>query len=326
MTIKEIAKLTGAELPENNLSAEIDNVTITPEDAEKGDLCFAENEEMLKIASKNGATAVVCSETLDFPAKSDICYLPVKDLPEAALKLAGYLAGEESVGVEFLDTKEVTYLKLILQHQKSIAFLPDTWESAFEMVMGSQKPLIVTDNRHYYNALRPKKVLFGEKVDGYVVSADSLFRTTFKIEKYIYQYRQFPHFHLGALQKAIALCEKYELPYRLDKINYTRHFKPIFLEGEPSVQEVMKNDKVVILSDNLEDILEARSYAANVGSWMAKTIVLVPPKTKVEGVKYPTYYQSDEEILELIGSLNYNYLFVYTDDKSLEEKIKKVYL
>jgi len=78
----------------------------------------------------------------------------------------------------------------------------------------------------------------------------------------------------------------------------------------------------VILSDNLEDILKAREYASDVGNWMAKTIVMVPPKTKVEGVKYPTYYRSSEEILELIGTLNYNYLFIYTEDGTLFQKIQ----
>ena len=326
MTIEEIARLTDAKIAEGSIPVKIDNVTIDPEASEKGDLCFAEDEAAIREAAANGASAIVCNQFQVSSMQQDLCCLTVTDVSEAALKLAGHLASEESSAIEFLPSRELSYLKMILTQKKSIAFLPDGWKEAFEIVMSGTKPLIVTDNIAYYQALRPKKAPFAEKADGYVVSADSLFRTTFKIEKYIYQYRQFPHFHLPALQRAIALCQQYALPWRLDRLGYTRHFKPIFLEGEPSVQEVMKNDKVVILSDNLEDILKARAYASDVGNWMAKTIVMVPPKTRVEGVKYPTFYHSAEEVVEMIGSLHYNYLFIYTDDRSLEQRIKKEFL
>ncbi len=323
MTIEEIAALTGATLREGTVSDVIESMTIRPEEAERGDLCFAEDEAGLEIAARSGAAAIVCQRRVPTPVACKSHLLEVEDVPLAALKLAGNLADEERVSLELLMPREITYLKMILKERRSVSPLPKAWKRAFSSMLEAKKPLYVTDDTTFYNALRPQKRAFSERADGYVVSADSLFRTTFKTGKYIYQYKQFPHFHLESLQKAIALCEKYALPYSLDKIGYTKHFRPIFLEGEPSVQEVMKNDKVVILSDNLEDIVLARNYAANVGSWMAKTIVAVPPKTKVEGVKYPTYYRSVDEILELIGSLNYNYLFVYTEDDALAQRIKE---
>ena len=327
MKVQDVAKLIGAQIGDKETVAgrEIESVTLDAAAAEAGDLCFAEELEEVQQASANGATAIVCPQKFHTEVEEGNC-LYVQEVFEAALRLAGNLVGEEKSAVEYLTPKELTYLRMIMTHKKSVAFLPERWQDAFEMVMSGAKPLIMTDNMRSYHSLRPQKRPFSDKATGYVVSADSLFRTTFKIEKYIYQYKQFPHFHLSALQRAIALCQKYEIPYTLDRIGYTHHFKPIFLEGEPSVQEVMKNEKVVILSDNLEDILEARAYASDVGNWMAKTIVMVPPKTAVEGVKYPTYYRSTEEIIELIGTLHYNYLFIYTEETSLQQRIEMEYM
>ena len=49
------------------------------------------------------------------------------------------------------------------------------------------------------------------------------------------------------------------------------------------------------------------------------------PKHKVEGVKRATYYTSHEEILETLQGANFNYAFVYAEDKSVKEAIKREY-
>ena len=321
MKLEKIAEIIGATAEGDDLQRELFRATAYADDTEEGDLCFVPDAAAAAVAIGRGAAAVVCDREVEVE-KSDACVLlRVDDAGLAAMRLAGYIRDDASATCWLLGEKEMSFLRMILKDKRNVAFLSDDWQRAFTQLIESEKRLFVGSDAALFSGLRPKQGAFSAKAPGHVVSADSLFRTTFKIGKYIYQYKQMVHFHLPVLQRAVAFCEAHELAYDIDRIGYTRHFMPIFFEGEPSVQQVMTNDRVVILSDNLEDILEAKSYASNVGSWMAKTRVAVPPKTKVEGVKYPTIYHSGEELIALAGSLSYNYLFVYTEEGAVAEEV-----
>ena len=326
MTIENITHILKSNLHQNGTCQEVFRATVYAHLVDEGDLCFIQSEQEAIQAVKKGASALVFSD-IDFISKvpESITLIKVDDLKKAAFMLVGAVVGEEDASFELIKPKEMTFLRMILQNKKNIHYLPNDWKKAFEIILESKKRLFVGCDEEMLKAIRPKLSYFKDKAPGQIVSADSLFRTTFKIHKYIYQYQKITPLHIDILRLVVGLCDKYELPYSLDKMQYTKHFYPIFIEGEPSVQEVMKNDKVIILSDDLEDILEAKEYASGVGTWMAKTMIMVPPKTKVDGVKYPTYYRNDEEVLELINSLQYNYLFIFTDSENILYKIKEFF-
>jgi ferrochelatase len=322
MKLEDICQIINATVIHKGDTEEVFWATVYAQECEEGDLCFVSDSIEFDKALENRAGVVIYSDTVPKNSFYNVTALKVEDIATAALKLAGSVVGEEDASFELLDPKQMTFLKMILQQKSNIAFLPEDWKKAFDMIMQSKKRLFVGTDEKMLKAIRNNKKLYDKKASGQIVSADSLFRTTFKIDKYIYQYKELTFLHIDHLRRAVAFCKEYELPYSIDKVTYTKHFIPIFLEGEPSVQEVMKNDKVVILSDNLEDIVEAREYASDIGHWMAKTIVMVPPKQKVEGIKYPTYYRDDADIMEGIEKLAYNYLFIYTQDEGLRFKIR----
>ncbi len=326
MTIENIIHILKCNLYKEGKCQEVFRATVYAHLVEEGDLCFIQNSKEAKQAVEKGACALVFSDDSFVSDLDDsITLLKVEDLKKAAFMLVGAVISEDDASFELIKPKEMTFLRMILQQKRNIAYLPFDWQKAFEMILESKKRLFVGCDEEMLKAIRPKLSYFSSKASGHIVSSDSLFRTTFKIHKYIYQYQKITPLHIDILRRVVALCDKHQLPYVLDKMRYTKHFYPIFVEGEPSVQEVMKNDKVIILSDDLEDILEAKEYASGVGTWMAKTMIMVPPKTKVDGVKYPTYYRNDEEILDLINSLQYNYLFIFTDSENILYNIKETF-
>ena len=322
MTIETIQANIDGTVTCKGTCKEVFHATVYAKECEGEDLCFISDEAEAKEAVRRGAGAVVYEESRYEELFRNITAIKVDSVRQAAFLLAGYVVSEEDASFELLSEKQMTFLKMILKRKSNIVFLPKDWKKAFTLIMESGKRLFASIDETMLKALRQKIKVYDRKAPGHIVSADSLFRTTFKINKYIYQYKEMTFIHIDHLRSAVSFCEAYELPYSIDKVTYTKHFRPIFLEGEPSVQEVMKNDKVVILSDNLEDILEAREYASDIGHWMAKTIVMVPPKMKVEGIKYPTHYRNEEDILEGIEKLAYNYLFIYTQDEGLQYKIR----
>jgi ferrochelatase len=156
------------------------------------------------------------------------------------------------------------------------------------------------------------------------IITDTLFKVTFKINSYIYQEKDITPFHVDILQRVVEYCDLHHFPYNLDRVKYTKHFVPVFIDGFLNQTNPSKSDKVAIFTDNLADIHKAREYVRYNGAWV-KTLVLTPPKTKVDGVDRPSWYYSTDEALEVLKNAYFNYAFVYALDKAILPKIRAEY-
>ena len=171
--------------------------------------------------------------------------------------------------------------------------------------------------------IKPDAFILNKEASCEIIT-DTLFKTTFKISGYIYQEKEIAPFHVDYLQRVVEFCDKHDFPYDLDRVKYTKHFIPIFIDGFLNVMIPSKSDKVAIFINNLKDINRAREYVRYNGMWV-KTIVMTPPKTKVEGVDRPNWYNSIDEAREILKNTYFNYAFVYAVDKSLLTNIREEY-
>ncbi len=320
MTIAKIAEMIDALPVEAQMNQTIESVTVRASEVEPGDLCFVESPDEAREAVFAGATAIVCNQSCQI--ETDIPVLRVENVGIAALRLAGSLVDEESVSVEGLDARALTFVKMILTRKKSVAFFDGSWKKSFERLMSREERLFFTDKVHYFRALRPDKTIFTEEADGYVVHADSLFRTTFKLDGYVYRYQPIPFFHFPFLQQAVALCRRYELSYDISRIGWSRHFRPVFTDHEPEAGAPVCGNCIVILSDHIDDIIAGRDYLHETGGVVVKTVVLVPHGFSDERLYYPHYYYNEADILEEVESTTCDYLFVFTQNGGLWKKIQ----
>jgi ferrochelatase len=156
------------------------------------------------------------------------------------------------------------------------------------------------------------------------IITDTLFKVTFKINNYIYQEKDITPFHVDILQRVVDYCDLHHFPYDLDRVRYTKHFVPVFIDGFLNTTNPSKSDRVAIFTDNLQDVNKAREYVRYNGAWV-KTIVLTPPKTKVDGVDRPNWYLDVDEARDILKNAYYNYAFVYALDRAILPKIKEDY-
>jgi ferrochelatase len=122
--------------------------------------------------------------------------------------------------------------------------------------------------------------------------------------------------HFEHLLQVVAFCQKEELEYSIEKLRYTKHFLPIFIDRRLNRLPSGKSDRVVIFSDNLEDITKAKKYIRRSNRWV-KSIVLTPPKVKIDEVERCEWFESKDEAKEILKSRNYNYAFVYSLSKDI---------
>lgn len=201
--------------------------------------------------------------------------------------------------------------------------MPKDWRKAFEQILNSDDTLFVGADKALMQLIKPDIEKINREVDGYLIS-DTLFKSTFKVDGFVYQEKELIPFHLEYLLRAVDFCNLHDIPYTMDRIKYTKHFLPVFIDSKLRSTQASKSDKVVIFTDNLSDITKAREYVMRSNMWV-KSVVMTPPKTKVPGIDHPHWFNSEDEVRELLKTIHFNYAFIYNADKSILNTIKEEY-
>jgi len=323
MKIEDILNLTEGILSNTPKVQAIEAATVYPSKVDHGDLFFSSKQEEIDKALENGAYAIVYDDENIVRKDDEIAWIKVSDIQLAAFKLIRYVILKKEASFYLLSKHEMTFLKMILTHKTNIAFIDDDWRKAFEQILNSDDTLFVGSDKALMELIKPDVPKLNIEVDGYPVS-DTLFRTTFKVGSFVYQEKELIPFHLEYLLRVVDFCDQQQLPYSIDRIKYTKHFMPVFIDLKLKSTRPSNSDRVAIFTDNLIDITKAREYVMRSNMWV-KSIILTPPKTKVPGIDHPHWFKSEEEVREILKSIHFNYAFIYNADKSILNTLKEAY-
>ncbi len=323
MKIEDILNLTEGTLSNTPKVQSIEAATVYYSKVEHGDLFFSSNQEEIDQAIANGAYAIVYDDDSIVKKDKEIAWIKVSNLQLAAFKLIRYVIIKKEAKFFLLSRHELSFLKMILLHKGNISFIAKDWRKAFEQILNSDAGLFVGADTELMQLIKPDIQKLDREVEGYPIS-DTLFKSTFKVDGYVYQEKELIPFHLEYLLRVVHFCKTHDLPFSVDRIKYTKHFIPVFIDGNLQSTKASKSDKVAIFTDNISDITKAREYVMRSNMWV-KSIVLTPPKTKVPGIDRPYWFQSEEEVRELLKNTLFNYAFIYNADKSILNTIKEEY-
>jgi len=323
MKIEDILNLTEGTLSNTPQIKAIEAATVYQSKVDQGDLFFSSNQEDIDQALANGAYAIVYDDDSILRKDDEIAWIKVSDIQLAAFKLIRYVIIKKEAQFFLLSQHELTFLKMILTHKTNILFIANDWRKAFEQILNSDGTLYVGTDQELMKLIKPDIQKLERDVDGYAVF-DTLFKTTFKVGGYVYQEKELIPFHIDYLLRAIHFADANALPYDIERLQYTKHFTPVFIDTQLNKTRSNNSDKVAIFTDNIADIVEAREYIKRSNNWV-KGIVLTPPKTKVPGIDRPHWFQNEEEIRDILKNTLFNYAFIYNADKNILKTIKEEY-
>ncbi len=308
MTIENISNIIDAKIVNSPKVSKVSAATSFASKVELGELFFAVEKKDIKKAIENGAYAIVYEGELESFEDDEVAYLQVDSIEEAAAKFLRYVMSKKESSIYYFNEIEASLLKQItLRKNKIFTILPDNWQKAFESILNSEYEIFISSNKEFVQTLTPNFQELEEKVSGYIIS-DSLLKTTFKLEKYIYQDMDMPPFYLEDLKRVVAFLKKLEFEYNINNISYTKLFRPYFVDRLLNISKSSQN--VLIFTTSLDIINKSIEYLKHQGKW-TKSIVLTPPKTKVDIVDRPFWYKSIEEAKEILKKEHFNFAFCY---------------
>jgi ferrochelatase len=324
MNISDVVNITEGELLNTPKIQSVNAATAYQSKIERGDLFFSDDIEAIESAIANGAYAVVFEGDSITPSDNEIAWIKVDDIKLASMKLARYVLLKKELDIYLFDIHEINFLKMILKDKKRVAFLSSDYKKAFEQIVNSNDRLFASSDKELLQIISTDIQEFSQSVEGEIIDA-TLFKTSFKLEGYIYQDMDLFPFHFDYILKIVAFCKKYEVAFSLDKIRYTKHLYPIFINN--NLEQILKgrSDKVAIFGDNIKDIEKSREYIIYRMKWV-KSIFLTPPKVKIDcGNKNPIWFENEEQIRDILKTKDFNYAFIYSSDKKILNSIKKEY-
>ncbi|SHO80367.1 hypothetical protein MNB_SV-15-265 [hydrothermal vent metagenome] len=324
MKIENIINLINGELLNSPTVTEIDSATVFYSKIDNGDLFISNNIEDINRAIDRGAYAIIYDDKSIKIEDNEVAHILVDDIYEASFRFLRYVILNKDVSIRYLNMHELSFAKMIITQKSNLTILSDDWKKAFEQILNSNDRLFVGSNKKILSMIKPDTKILSKKADGYIIM-DTLFKSTFKIDKFIYQEKELVPFHFDNLCRAVYFAKEYDLPYEIDRVKYTKHFTPVFIDDSMSSTSSKKSDRVLIFVDNIEDILEAKDYIKHNGKWI-KSIVLTPPKTKIKNMMdNPIWFENEEEAKDIIQNNHFNYALVYSLDKSIVNSIKNEY-
>jgi ferrochelatase len=323
MNIEDILNLTEGVLNNTPQIHAIESATVFYSKVEHGDLFISSNQEEIDLAIDKGAYAIIYDDETIVKKDLEIAWIKVSDIQLAAFKLVRYVIIKKEALFYLLSPHELTFLKLILKHRGNVSFISDNWRKAFEQILNTDASLFVGTDKALMQLIKPDVPLLEKEVEGYLVS-DTLFKSTYKVGGFVYQERELIPFHLEYLLRAVHFCNSHALPISMERIKYTKHFMPVFIDAKLRSTQASKSDRVAIFTDNTSDITKAREYVMRSNMWV-KSVVFSPPKTKIPGIDHPHWFDSKDEVRELLKNIHYNYAFIYNADKSILNTIQEEY-
>ena len=323
MTIVDLLNLTVGTLVTKPNITSINSVTVYPSKIEQGDLFISNNQEDISTALDNGAYAIIYSDEDIKITDNEVAWIQVKDIQNAAFRLIRYVLISRDASFYLFTEHELSFMKMVVTKKSNLEILPHDWRKMFEKILNSDSKMFIGTDEVLMKTIKPDVSILNKEASCEIIT-DTLFKVTFKINGYIYQEKDITPFHVDILQRVVEFCDLHHLPYDLDRVRYTKHFVPVFIDGFLNAISPSKSDRVAIFTDNLQDVYKAREYVRYNGAWV-KTIVLTPPKTKVDGVDRPNWYTNIDEARDILKNAYYNYAFVYALDKTILPKIKEEY-
>lgn len=323
MNISDVVNITNGELVSKPKIQSINSATVYPSKVELGDLFFSSSQEDIDSALSNGAYAIIFDDDTIVKNDNEIAWIKVSDVKLASMKLIRYVLLKKEIDIYLLNAHELSFLKMVAVDKRNITILSSDWRKTFEQIVNSNDLLFVGDDEELLTTIKPNISRLESQKD-YQLISDTLFKCSFKIDGYVYQNYDIVPFHMQHLARVLHFVDTHHMRYDLEKIRYTKHFTPVFIDNQLQIQSSSKSEKVVIFVDNLKDIYKANEYIYYRLKWI-RSIILTPKKTKIDLEKNPVWFDDISDVHQKLKTLTYNYAFVYNLDKSILPTLQQEY-
>ena len=214
MKIEDLLNLTSGKIISEPTITAINSVTVYPSKVDEGDLFISNNSDDIAKALANGAYAIIFSDDSIEMIDNEVAWIHVDDVQKASFKLIRYVLISREASFYLYSEHELSFMKMIVTQKSNLELLPNDWRKMFEKILNSEAKMFIGTNSQLMKMIKPDVSVLNKEASCEIIT-DTLFRTTFKINGYIYQEKEITPFHVDYLQRVVEFCDTHHLPNNL---------------------------------------------------------------------------------------------------------------
>ena len=300
MSYENFARLTGAILLNKPFISAFENIETNPKKIKRGDLFIGDNKEDIELALENEAYGVVSTTNMDI-LDEEIAWFKTSSLDEVLIKLLRFSLLDKNFRFVLVNSIEIEILKKIANRENLILLENNETESYKKIINADEETMFFSTDEVFLTQIYPDFEYLPTLENIFQKRDKSLFLSNFTHKNQNYKNIKISPLFLNHLEKIISFLETNNISYDIEKLSFTSHFHPIFVNRKLQLKTFGKSEHVLICESDKSLIKEELSYLKKEASW-AKSIHV------------------DFDDLEQLKSIEFNFAIIVCEyDKLLEE-------
>lgn len=318
MRIESLLGLIDGTLANRPKVASFERIQTDPSKVRRGDLFLAFEKEGLDLAVRNGAYVVVFDKPIEI-TDDEIAWVKVDSLAMAALKLARYQLAKNPAPLYLIDDVEYQLAKK-LSSSKNILFLSEDITACLEDIFlydDKSKAMILCNDSSLLKKLALPFERPAENPGAVTVYEQTLFETSFYFQGRYYERCPIPPLFIDRLERMLGLFCRYNLEISLNHLDFTSHFKPIFVDTAFGVKEFGKSERVLIFEPDCDLFAKELEFLKRNAAWAKKIYLACSEKKGFFGYNGIEYFSSFVDIQRILSSQNFHFALIAGADESV---------
>lgn len=293
----------------------------------EGDALISNSQVEISKALAKGAFGIIYSSEHIEVSDPEIAWIKVEDLNRAIIKLSRYFLANTKVKSFFCDELTYEMLDIWKKNHPKLVLLEDNPSKNLEKIKTIENHFTVFcyDEGYLMNILplsKPYKIA-NYKIKNVV--EHSLFEVSFSYKNSFYQRLKLPIIYLKNFVEALEFYGEQEL--QIQKLRQFKHLNPYFINKNSQIVDFGKSEKFIIMQNNKSSLMLELNYLNSRFSY-GKKIFLLPMGTKIKTIQESSiiFYDSKEQIKEIINHHTYNCLYIFgIGEEKLENYLEPTY-
>ncbi|MDR2789460.1 MAG: hypothetical protein LBB59_00555 [Campylobacteraceae bacterium] len=320
MIIENLAQICSGHLLKEPLVKSVSSFTCKSDKVTSGGAFFAlkGTQEEISQALENGAYAVIHEQNIQTD-DNETAWIKVDSIEKAMIRFMRFWVETRELNAVHLSVLQFDMLNSFKLQFKN-APLDGSVAEAFMTVAGlDAKSYIFSKNQELLEQISPQFESMDESSKAAVLQSHSIFKTTFVCAESYFKEFMIPPLFVPNFAALIAFLKKKSLDFKIDSLEKSGHFEPIFVNTALEARPFGSTHQAVIMETD-ERLFEKE--AEWIKSYVSEEylLILAPHNTKVS---IPCKRYTSVKSLQSINISSLRYILVLGDKEEITEALEE---
>jgi ferrochelatase len=318
--LENLAAVCAGELLKKPSVTAVTSFTAEPQKVTRGAAFFSYDgrSEDISEALSRGAYAIIHEQNIQTD-DNEIAWIKVDNIEKAMIRFMRFLVETRTLNAILLDRLQFDMLRLF-KLQFEAKFIPTNIKEIFsQLIVSEETGYIFCTDKGLLEQIAPQFESIKKSAEATILQSHSIFKTSFVSGENYFKDFSLPALFVGEFAALIEFLDKKKLPFKVDAIEKTGHFEPIFVNTILEARPFGTTNQAIIIETN-EKLFECeidwlKNYVSD-----EYLLILAPHNAKIT-TQCKRY--TSAKSLQTISIKSLRYILVLGDREQIIEALEE---